>query len=208
MTRPLDSFPLLAKEGGFFVLDGKPAGNSTALPEVLKVMVFSGSGAYTLIEDAEGGRATTAFCSAQLSDKEQTVTIRSEDPCRILPLRTVVLAFRNVTDGAAEVLREGESVPFKNRLEMDHTLITIPDLMPGKTYTVRIRETADGQKKREAAVLRTVSELEGDNAEREKLYFALCRARTEEECDAAISAFPGSSLQKKRLRESGVTDQY
>ena len=40
ITRYLDSFPLLAKEGAFFLLDGNPSGNKVSLPKVLKVVVF------------------------------------------------------------------------------------------------------------------------------------------------------------------------
>ena len=203
MTRPLDSFPLLAKEGGFFVLDGKPDGNSVELPKTLKAMVFSGSGEYTLIEDTEGGRAMTVFRSEQLSETEQNVTIRSEDPGSILPGRTLILSFRNVTDGTAEVTAEGEGISFGNRLEADYTIITIPCFVPGKTFCVRIRETADARTKQNAAILRIVSEIEGDNPEREKLYASLCRAHTKEEYEAAVRAYPGSALPKKRLLEIG-----
>ena len=201
MTRPLDSFPLLAKAGGFFVLDGKPNGNSVELPRVLRAMVFSGSGDYALIEDAEGGRAVTAFHSEQLSETEQLVTIRAEDPGMILPERTLVLAFRNVMDGAAEAELDGERIPIGNRLEADHTMITVPGFIPGKTLKVRIRETVDAQEKRNAAILRIITEMEGDNTAREKLYATLCQAETKDEYDAAVSAFPGKELQKRRLRE-------
>ncbi|MBQ7582801.1 MAG: hypothetical protein IJU25_08285, partial [Lachnospiraceae bacterium] len=201
MTRPLDCFPLLAKEGGFFVLDGKPDGNSVALPRVLKAMVFSGSGVYTLIEDTEDSRAVTVFRSEQLSGTEQVVTIRSEDPDSILPERTMVLAFRNVMDGAAKVTAENEEITFGNRLEADHTMITIHGFVSGKTYTIKIQETAGNQKKKDAAILRIISEMEGENTEREKLYDSLCHAQTKEEYIAAVDAFPGSLIQKKRLFE-------
>ncbi len=201
MTRPLDCFPLLAKEGGFFVLDGKPDGNSVALPRVLKAMVFSGSGVYTLIEDTEDSRAVTVFRSEQLSGTEQVVTIRSEDPDSILPERTMVLAFRNVMDGAAKVTAENEEITFGNRLEADHTMITIHGFVSGKTYTIKIQETAGNQKKKDAAICRIISEMEGENTEREKLYDSLCHAQTKEEYIAAVDAFPGSLIQKKRLFE-------
>ena len=201
MTRPLDSFPLLAKAGGFFVLDGKPDGSSTALPVKLTVMVFAGSGEYTLIEDAEGGRAVTVFRSEQLSENEQLVTIRCDDPGRILPRRTLTLAFRNVTDGAAEVTADGRAAGSNNRLEADHTLITVPDLTPGTACAVRIRETADPVKKRNTAVLRIITESEGVNADREKAFAAVCAAASREEFIAAVSACPGTALMKKRLSE-------
>ena len=201
MTRPLDSFPLLAKAGGFFVLDGKPDGNGTELPAALKVMVFSGSGEYSLIEDAEGSRAVTVFRSEQVSDTEQLVTIRSDDPNRVLPRRDLTLAFRNVADGAAEVTLDGKEAPYGNRLEGDHTLITVPGLMPGTTCEVRIRETASRLQKRNARVLRIITESEGVNSDRERAYAALSAAVTREEYDAAVTACPGTALMKKRLSE-------
>ena len=70
MTRPLDSFPLLMKGGGFFVLDGAdPANsNSTALPAWLGVHITGGTGIYDLTEDGPEGRTVTRFATRQLSE--------------------------------------------------------------------------------------------------------------------------------------------
>ena len=201
MTRPLDSFPLLAKEGGFFVLDGKPEGNSVDLPVRLRVMVFAGSGEYTLIEDSDGARAVTVFRSEHVSGAEQLVTIRSDDPGRILPRRELTLAFRNVTDGVSEVTLDGKETAFTDRLEADHTLVTVPGFEPGMTCAVRIRETAGAAMRRGAAILKVIAAAEGDNIDREKAYALLRETRSREEYDTALSACPGTALMKKRLSE-------
>lgn len=201
MTRPLDAFPLLAKAGGFFVLDGAPHGNSTALPTVLDVHVFAGSGSYELIEAADGHRATTHFASCQKSAAQQTVTITAEDPGCILPTRGLTLRFRNVLDGEVTVMLNGQETGAYVRQESGYTLVRVKAWHPGDECRITIIETATPNEKRCAAITRIVTELEADYKTKEKLLSDLCACSTAQSLIECLAEYSLSDKQKARLRE-------
>ncbi len=51
MFRPLESFPLLAKEGAIIPLDRNETDNGAENPKALELLAFSGNGKFTLYED-------------------------------------------------------------------------------------------------------------------------------------------------------------
>lgn len=179
MTRPLDSFPLLCKEGGFFVLDGAGQGNSTDLPVALDVHVFAGNGHYELVEDA-AGRAITSFTAVQV-DGEQTVIITTDDPHGILPTRMLTLRFRNALDGQVQARVNGESVSSYVRQESGYTLVRLQNIAPGTSCCVTLCDRATPVERRRAAILRAVTRLEGDYAAKEQLLQELTACEDAEE---------------------------
>ncbi len=88
--RPLTRLPVFFPQGGIAVLsDGEEA--DCSLPKALRVKLFPGTGEYTLIEDANGKRATTRF---SLSGND--LFIHTEGQTEILPKnRTVTAEFVN-----------------------------------------------------------------------------------------------------------------
>ena len=200
MVRPLDSFPLLVKEGGFFVLDGAPEGNSTALPEVLDVHVMNGCGSYELIEDKDGHRAVTRFAARLDDNGVQTVTITADDPEGILPARGLTLRLRNVLDGKATVTMGGKEVPAYLRRESGYTLLRIAE-WDGSELNISVCDRASADDRREAATTRIVTSLEAEYDMKEQLLKDLIACK---DADALISRIEAAELPagaKARLRE-------
>jgi hypothetical protein len=135
MVRYMDSIPVLAKEGGFFVLDGRKHTNSVELPDVLNVMTFNGNGAYTLHEDNEKGRMETSFVSTGAQGK-QTVEIKAlGDEC--VASRKMNLEFRNIDKGTVRVYENG--TPIDVRVKTDgFVTVMLPEVALGNTYTVEV----------------------------------------------------------------------
>ena len=198
MTRPMECFPLLAKEGGFFVLDGAPEQNGTQLPKTLKIMTFNGDGRYDLKEDAEGGRAVTSLVSERKAGGVQQLKIQCSDPDSILPARKLILEFRNVMNGNITVTADGQRIPFRTRAEQNFTVVTIEQTLPGVTYKVRVKELATASKKRLAAITRLASEAEGSYDTREYIVDSMmagteflggCNYRGEVNADGSVGAW-------------------
>lgn len=201
MIRPLDTFPLLVKEGGFFVLDGAPQGNSTALPKLLDVHVFAGTGKYELIEDDGTKRAQTRFVAQQISNTQQVLVVYSEDPDNILPKRGMKLRFRSVMDGTVKVLCNNDEMEVSTYQGGNYTVVELADWTPGATYQVVINEQASDEDKRNEAMVRIVTQAEGGNDVREHLMWALFKCKTGEEACSVISASELTNGWKKRLLE-------
>jgi hypothetical protein len=199
MTRPLDSFPLLAKEGGILVLDGAPDGNSTALPSMLDAHIFSGSGSYELIEDEDGSRAVTRFVSLQESDGLQTLTITADDPGRILPRRGLTLRLRNMLDAHVTVLLNGRETDAYVRQESGYTLVRIADLHGECRITAT--EQASAAAKRQAVISRIVTALEADYDLKEELWSKLCACASAAEVRALIAETALPESRQARLCE-------
>ncbi len=202
MTRPLDAFPLLLKEGGFFVLDGAdPArGNHAGIPAALDVHITAGSGAYDLLEDDRGFRAVTHFVSTQLSETRQTVAIIRDDPHGILPDREMILRFRSVMDGRVSVTVDGAPAEARVRQEENYTLVR---LRPGSACEVTITETATPRQRRDEAITRLMTQAAGDYEAKEALLDRLLTAATPEayldELAAATILQPGTLAQLREV---------
>lgn len=202
MTRPLDSFPLLMKEGGFFVLDGAdPAsGNSTALPARLDVHITGGTGTYDLTEDGPEGRAVTQFATRQLSEARQMLTITRDDPHGILPDREMTLRFRSVMDGQVSVTVDGAPSEAYVRQESNYTLVR---LRPGKVCEVTITEAATPKQRRDEAITRLMTQAAGNYEAKEALLDRLLATATPEAYLDVLSAadmlHPGSLAQLREV---------
>lgn len=201
LHRPLDTFPLLCKEGGFFVLDGSHAGNSTALPAVLDVHTFAGNGAYTLLEDEGDKRAKTFFTSEKTGENQHTLTIRAEDPEHILPVRSLRLRFRNVLQGTVQVLQNGVPVSAPVRQYSNYTIVTLTGWRPDDVCTVTVTEHADMHVRYREAMTRVMKETEGDNMMRKDLLKELLQCNESEAFRRIIAESQLSGGWKARLLE-------
>ena len=200
ITRYLDSFPLLAKEGAFFLLDGNPSGNKVSLPKVLKVVVFQGSGSYQLYEDNNAKRAITEFRSNQISNQVQKVNITISDEYEILPSRDLLIEFRNVLKGQVTISVNGNTLPCQVRYS-EYTTVLIPNICVNKSYEITISETADEQTKRNVAIQRILTEFEWTNSEKDTLYEKLSVANTLEQYKKTVEESVLPDIFKLRLLE-------
>ena len=146
MVRYMDTIPVLAKEGGFFVLDGRKHTNSVELPDQLTVLAFNGNGAYTLHEDSDAGRMNTEFVSS-FADGKQTVTLKA-DGAVCVPERLIRLELRNIHRGTVCVYADGQPVEAKVKTD-GFVIVTIPKAQYGVTYTVEVTPVADKKAERQ-----------------------------------------------------------
>ncbi|MBQ3490846.1 MAG: alpha-xylosidase [Clostridia bacterium] len=140
MVRHMDSIPVLAKEGGFFVLDGRKHTNDISFPDVLDVMTFNGNGEYTLHEYGEQGRMNTRFVSEQKDGKQKLTIIVSGDPCVVT--RKMRLEFRNIQKGTVTVYADGILQDASVKTDA-YIIVALPDVRHGSVYTVEVEPMED-----------------------------------------------------------------
>ena len=179
MIRHMDSIPVLAREGGFFVLDGRKHTNSIDLPNVLNVMAFNGNGAYTLREDNETGRMETAFVS-RAEEGKQTVEITVVgDAC--IPSRMLKLEFRNVENGNVRVYENGVPVDAQTKTD-GFVTVTLPEVTLGKTYTVEVEYT-ESEKHFRRRLIDVLTRLEALHETKEQILRGTWKLSKEETLD-------------------------
>lgn len=200
MTRYTDTFPLLAKAGGFFVLDGKINGNKIELPEVLRIMSFQGNGSYKLYEDKDGHRATTLFCSEYLEDKKHKITICEKDEHGILPIREFRVELRNILNGEIEVLENGKSVDFRVR-RGEYITVILPNVNAESMYEIIVNEVSTEEQKKQKAIQRILTEFEMCNDEKNNIYSRICETKNAEEYKKVVQNSNIHELYKLRLME-------
>jgi hypothetical protein len=172
-VRWTESIPVFAKEGGFFVLDGREHTNCIDNPEMLVVQSYFGDGEYDLFED-DGDKHSchTVFTSsaATVGDaRQQTVTIRSSGDDGVAPnQRTIQLEFRNIMDGEVTVTEDG--TPIDCKIEKDGFLSVIIPTQFGKQYAViAVEKGYDKKAKLLDRVVYSLLEIEGDNLKKGNL---------------------------------------
>ena len=201
MVRPLESFPLLCREGAFFPLDGAPQGNSTALPTHLDVHCFQGRGSYTLHEDDAGRRASTWFTSRQLNPSQQVITVSADDPHGILPVRTLTLRLRSMLDGQVQATLDGEPVSFYQRREGNYTLLRLENWSPTAVLELTVTDASTPAQRRAQALSHALTLLEDVYDRKETLLTALLAAPTQEDALRLVDETALPDSWKARLRE-------
>ncbi len=205
MTRDLESFPLLAREGSFFPLavTSGPI-NSTDLPEALNVLVFSGSGQYVLTEDVNSSRARTTFrIKGRDKDGWETLFIQTEDPDGILPDRKLTLDFLNIRDGEAVMVSDSSLSPVRARRYHDHARLEVPLTQSG--INLRIRDRMDRWDARKERIIRTLARLEMNNQVKDTLCRRLLEAVDSISYEAILRLFTLPDHARKLLsEESGL----
>lgn len=175
MTRFLDSIPVLARQGGFLLLDKALNGNHVALPSQLRVLCFNGNGEYTLYEDLGKKRATTYFQAVAAHACRQTFRFYAEDKARILPPRSYVLELRNIENGDVKVMENGS--PMKSRISHrdGYTRVHLENVSPNTTYEIMVYEQKNSFVRQSAFLQNGIAQLEWDNGEKAALADALCK---------------------------------
>ena len=194
MLRWLESLPALARAGAIIPLDGAKSGNSVDLPKVLDLLIFNGSGAYTLHEDNDGKRLDTVFTS-EAGEGMQRVTI-----CPAMS-RRISLEFRNITDGEVAVKCDGCKHDFI--LKSDSFLTVELEVRAGAQYTVEVCYTESIREKFIERLRYNLTRFEIKTEVKNKLYGELVYA-SPEKISEIIENFDIPKRYKERLSESLV----
>ena len=176
MVRYMDSIPVLAKEGGFFVLDGRKHTNSIDFPDVLNVMTFNGNGEYTLHEDGENGRMDTRFVSVSEEGKQKVTITVSGDHC--VKTRKVRLEFRNIQKGTVKVYADGALQTASVKTD-GFVIVTLPDVRPDSVYTVEVEPIAD-EKYFYKRIIEALSRIECGNVDKNEFFRNMWKESEEE----------------------------
>lgn len=199
MVRHMDSIPVLAKEGGFFVLDGRKHTNDIGFPDVLDVMTFNGNGEYTLHEDCENGRMNTHFVSKFEEGKQKlTVNVHEYGKCG-LETRKMKLEFRNIRKGIVKLFVNG--VPQTASVKTDsYVIVTLPEVHPGFVYTVEV-EPIEDEKYFYQRIIDFLSRIECTNVDKNEFYSKMQNLTREEVLDLIRNTEVFSENEKIYLTE-------
>ena len=200
MTRWMDTIPVLAKEGGFFLLDGRKHTNKSDVPDLIEVMVFNGNGEYTLHEDNEGGWMHTAFKSEKANGM-QTLEMLADGNLDVMPERTYKFEFRNIPDGNVRVFADGKPVVFETDIG-DYLTVIVENAKAGVKYRVEVEYERTATEYRNARIIYNITRIEGDFEMRRKFKEALFK-EDDATCKKYImqnEAF--SKIERKRLCEA------
>ncbi len=175
MVRFMDSIPVLAKEGAFFVLDGRKHTNSIELPDSLTVIATNGNGEYTLHEDIESRRMDTHFC-AKAENGKQTVTILAiGDEC--VSERKMRMEFRNIARGNVAVYADGAPICADIKTD-EYVIVTLPSVHFGTTYTIEVEYTND-ERYRNKRLLAALTRIHIKNNDKDEFLRKLSLTDTE-----------------------------
>ncbi len=192
MVRTLDTLPVLAKAGGFFVLDGRKHTNDISTPDKLTVMAWNGNGEYILREDG----AETRFVSREDGSK-QTVEITSSATAAT---RSIRLELRNIRGGEVTVLADGKQIEVDVH-EDEYLSVLLDEVKPGVLYTVETVFSQTEDQYRNERFLYALTRLETRTSHKNWLW-EKC-GLTNEELYEAITEDPHlSENEKLRLTEA------
>ena len=198
MVRWLDSIPVLAKEGGILVLDGRRDTNSADNPDYLEVRVYNGNGNYTLYEDWEGVRAETIFTSDAPKPGIQKLTFSCQTASAV-PARTYHILFPNILEGKVTVLTDGRESAVS--ADDNGCVSVVLEEVSGLAKVEIIVAYEDWEeKKREERICRSLTRMEMENDLKEELFKKLCRAGASS-YRQLIEKSPLSAAAKQRMLE-------
>ncbi len=201
MTRWQDSIPVLAAEGAILPLDGRNHTNGVENPDRLDVMVFNGTGAYTLHEDKGDARMATHF-AAEGTEGKQTLTVKASGDLSILPTRTYRLEFRNIRTGTITVQKDGKAIDFEKDGAGDYLVVTLRDASAASEYTVTVTYERNATDFRNERMQYVLMRLEGDYGKLSKFFRAFRPMSDEEGAAHVLACDLFTARQKKRLLEA------
>ncbi len=201
LARWLEEVPVLLKEGGIFVLDGRKHTNDVSNPDILEITVANGSGAYTLHEDDENGNLIdTVFTTEKATAGKQILEIRCTNR-RYMKNRDYCVKFRNITTGTVSVTANGNPIAFTWD-DNEYLTVTLPCTSAGVTYRIEVTFTEKTEQElRNASLHYSLTRIEYDHVKKSKLYSELIKA-DDETCRKLIKEFALPATAKIRLYES------
>ena len=206
--RALDSIPVFAKAGGILPLS-KDEGNGCPNPQSLEVWVYKGKGSYTLYEDGKERGEDRVFLTEFFAEYTQTdgagtqaLIIQSRGTASVIPQnRSLTVRFKNIEKGKIRLFIDGKKASFDGT-QTDCAEVKFP-FEKGKTYRVEvgfaIESKLEKQKKR---AQKQLTLLQGSNVEKQALYLALKKAKTEKQYAVAVKKSSLPDVIKQRLLET------
>ncbi len=201
MTRWQDSIPVLAAEGAVLPLDGRKHTNRIDNPELLDVMVFNGTGSYTLHEDKDQARMDTCFRTEGVEGK-QTLTISATGESDIMAHRSYKLAFKNIRAGTVTVLENGKPIDFAKDQAGECLVVMLSNASTDAEYTVTVLYDSDPITYRNERVQYVLMRLEGDNGHKSKFFHDFRPLSDQEAAERIRTSDLFTATQKKRLLEA------
>ena len=171
MVRWRDNFPVLAKEGGFFVLDERRHTNSIDNPDDMSVLVFNGNGEYTLHEDTNGSFIHTHFVST-FAEGVQCVEWSAQGDLGVVSKRTYRMEFRNIPNGDVKVYADGKEIAFETDVE-DYITVVLENTSPLHEYRIEVVFNKDLKAYRMSRTLYVLQRLELSHEHKLRLYKAM-----------------------------------
>lgn len=208
MVRWLDSIPVLAKEGGFFVLDARPLTNDSSEPDRLDVQVYTGDGQYRLQEDVGVGKESSEirFRTEAVRKGLQKTTVLATCGAEDADLwrdRDICLRFCNIPTGTVTVTADGAEYPAHTD---DNGCLTveIEGLHPGILYEILVsyeeKDRLDGYRER---FMKTLTRLQMENDRKMSFYEAVMEQKdlSSEECGKLCAMYGIRGAAALRLQE-------
>lgn len=207
MVRYMDSIPVLAKEGGVFVLDGRKHGNATDNPKKLTAWIYNGCGEYTLHEEYGGAFVHTSFKTKMnmenVKDEDEFFTQKlqisvSEEKSGIFEKRDIELVFQNICSGEVSVKTDGISTEVKTD-DNKAQRVYLKDVEAGHVYDIEICAVCNKKKALFDKIKKELMYFQMDNNDKENIYRSLLN-----EGENVIKKIDGAGIPqifKKRLME-------
>lgn len=193
MVRFEDTIPVLAKEGGFFPLDGRKHTNSIEEPDYLRVAAFNGNGKYTLRED----NAETVF-RAEKSEGKQIFRIKASETA---VSRKITLEMRNIASGDVGVFANGKKTAADIKYGA-YLSVTVENIIPGIEYTFIAEYTYDVRAYRNARCLEALTHIEIENSHKKEIWDICCSEDDKELLNKIMTDKNLTDNEKIRLTEA------
>ena len=217
MVRPLNSIPVLAREGAV-IPTSRDKGNSCENPAHLEAAVYAGNRTYKLYEDDEKGTAAYTVFENSTESGKQTLKVSFEGDVSVLPeKRDMTFVFKSIVVNTAvdsrvgltekqyakvEVKKNGTPIDFKLS-KFAEVEVTVSDMDYSAEYEITVLHselTPVSAIKRE--VLLKLMRVEGAYSVRRALSSAIKFAPTIEKIRGAILVSDVSESDKIRLAET------
>ena len=201
MTRWLETIPVLAKEGGFFVLDGRRHTNDSGNPDVMEVMVFNGNGEYILHEDDDGNDSWMhTKLTSRAENGKQVLTMLADGDLSVKPTRTYKFMFKNIPDGKVSVFANGKPVEFETD-SGEYLTVTVEDTTAGAEYRIEVEHERDAQAFKEARLIYNMMRINGNYGMRRRKNREFAKGTDEEGRKAIFESEEFTMAERKRIAE-------
>lgn len=195
MVRFLDSIPVLGKEGGFLVLDGRKETNSIEEPDNLVVKVFSGNGSYILHEDMED----TVFSQKAVDENTLKLCFRRNGKNDERRERRFHFEFSNILTGDVKVFAGG--VEYEADVDDNGRLsVELAGVGSDVLYEIIVKYGSQESEKLTERICKAVTYLQMDNNKKWELYSRLSSG-SEADISAILNEYSLTEEQRLRLLE-------
>ena len=192
-VRNLESIPVFAKEGAIIPYS-EDKGNSSDMPENLRIEVFDGNGEFQLYEDD-----SSTYFKTSIDGENRILTIKSDE---FGFKRKVKIVFRNVPSGVVSVYKNGLKQRIFQKIG-DCVTVILPTFSFGAEYKIIVHARSIPRlEEKKQAVAEKLMMIEGNYSYRQELYNEIISANKISEIKAVISKAKLSATIKKYIKEA------